>query len=133
MNAETERLVRIRRAGNTPKATMETRVALIVAERGLTEKQVAKYFVRRRKNCKPRFDYWRFAKAQNISTDWLFDGDLRSHPRGPAPKALRSPPARAQSAQLQEFKEALGRLDEKHLQTLLDYVRILARADGGAA
>jgi hypothetical protein len=57
-------------------------VALIVAERGPTEKQVAKYFVRRRKNSKPRFDYWHFAKAQNISTDWLFDGDLDPIPAG---------------------------------------------------
>ena len=61
-----DRLLYFRRkaaAQSAPKATMETRVALIVAERGLTEKQMAKYFVRRRKNCKPRFDYWHFAKA----------------------------------------------------------------------
>jgi hypothetical protein len=101
MNEETERLVRIRMARNTPKATTETRVALIVAERGLTEKQVAKYFVRRRKNCKPRFDYQRFAKAQNISTDWLFDGDLRSHPRDagrPREKRPRHPSANGEGA-----------------------------------
>jgi hypothetical protein len=61
---------------------METRVALIVAERGLTQKQLAKFYVSRRKNCKPRFDFWAFAKAQDISTDWLFDGDIRAHPRG---------------------------------------------------
>ena len=53
--------------------------------RGLTEKQLAKYYVQRRKDWKPRFDHWRFAKDQGISTDWLFDGDLRSHPRGAAP------------------------------------------------
>jgi hypothetical protein len=77
-----------------------SRLALIVAERGLTEKQVAKYFVRRRKNSKPRFDYWHFAKAQNISTDWLFDGDLRSHPRGPAlrEKRPRHHPANGEGA-----------------------------------
>jgi hypothetical protein len=46
MSEEIERIVRIRRARNTPKSNMETRVALIVAERGLTEKQLAKYFVR---------------------------------------------------------------------------------------
>jgi hypothetical protein len=87
-----DRLLYFRRkaaAQSAPKATMETRVALIVAERGLTEKQMAKYFVRRRKNSKPRFDCWRFAKAQNISTDWLFDGDLRSYPRGPEPREKR--------------------------------------------
>jgi hypothetical protein len=48
-----DRLLYFRRkaaAKTAPKATMETRVALIVAERGLTKKQMAKYFVRRRKN-----------------------------------------------------------------------------------
>jgi predicted type IV restriction endonuclease len=55
MSEEIERIVRIRRARNTPKSNMETRVALIVAERGLTEKQLAKYFVRRRKNCNRRW------------------------------------------------------------------------------
>ena len=48
---------------------METRIVLIVAGRGITEMQLAKYFVRRRKNRKPRFDYWRFAKDQGISRD----------------------------------------------------------------
>jgi hypothetical protein len=78
--------IRIRRAENGAWATTETRVALIVSERGLTKKQLAKYWVRRRKNCKPRFDYWAFAKAQDISTDWLFDGDLQGHPRGTPPR-----------------------------------------------
>jgi hypothetical protein len=50
-------------------------VALIVAERELTEKQLAKYWVPYRKGAKPRFDHWRFAKDQGISTDCLFDGD----------------------------------------------------------
>jgi hypothetical protein len=82
--------IRIRRAKKGAKATTETRVALIVAERGLTEKQLAKYWVRRRKNCKPLFDHWAFAKAQDISTDWLFHGDIRSYPRGIAPRPHQS-------------------------------------------
>lgn len=77
---------RIRRAEKGALATMDTRVALIVAERGLTEKQLAKYWVRRRKNSKPRFDHWRFAEDQGISPDWLFEGDLRFYPRGTAPR-----------------------------------------------
>jgi hypothetical protein len=56
-----QRKVKARRG---PKATMEIRVALIVAERGLTEKQLAKYYVQRRKDWIPRFDHWRFAKDQ---------------------------------------------------------------------
>jgi hypothetical protein len=76
-----QRGIRIRRAKKGARATIETRVALIVAERGLTEKQLAKYWVQRRKNCKPRFDHWRFAEDQDISTGWLFEGDIRSYPR----------------------------------------------------
>jgi hypothetical protein len=75
------------------KGSTERRVALIVAERGLSEKQLAKYFVRRRKNCKPRFDHWQFAKDQDVSTDWLFDGDIRSYPRG----GSRSAPAKTRT------------------------------------
>jgi hypothetical protein len=64
--------------------------ALLPAAPHFTEKQLAKYFVSRRKNCKPRFDHWRFAEDQNISTDWLFDGDIRAYP-----KSERRNPARA--------------------------------------
>jgi hypothetical protein len=78
--------MRIRKAGKGAMATTETRMALIVAERGLTQKQLAKFWVRRRKNCKARFDYWAFAKAQDISTGWLFDGDIRLYPRA-APRS----------------------------------------------
>jgi hypothetical protein len=122
------------RLGNVrcaPKSSSETRVLLIANERGLTEKQLQKFYFTRRKGSKPHFDYQLFANKQKISLDWLFDGDLTAHPRGPAPRAQRASPSRAQSAQLQEFKEALESLDEKHLQTSLGYVRILA--DGGAA
>jgi hypothetical protein len=79
-----DRGIRIRKAEKGARATTETRVALIVAERGLTKKQMAKFWVRRRKNCQPRFDHWRFAEDQGISPDWLFEGDIRSHPRGKA-------------------------------------------------
>jgi len=64
----------------------------ILFERGLTEKQLAKYWVSRRKNSKPRFDYEAFAEAQDISPDWIFEGDIRSHPRGTAPRPHQSPP-----------------------------------------
>jgi hypothetical protein len=79
--------IRIRQTQEGARATMETRVALIVAERGLTAKQLAKFYVSRRKNSKPRFDHWRFAEDQGISPDWLFEGDLRSYPRGTAPRS----------------------------------------------
>src|ERR1700730_10772629 len=82
-----DRGIRIRRTQEGTRATTETRAALIIAERGLTEKQLAKFYVSRRKNSKPWFDYWRFAEDQGISPDWLFEGDLRAHPRGTAPRS----------------------------------------------
>lgn len=85
-----QRGIRIRRAEKGARATIETRVALIVAERGLTERQLAKFYVSRRKNCKPRFDYWAFAEAHGISTDWIFHGDIRSYPLGTAPQPHQS-------------------------------------------
>jgi hypothetical protein len=77
---------RIRKAQEGAMATTETRVLLIAHERGLTEKQLAKYWVSRRKNGKQWFDHWRFAEDQGISPDWLFEGDIRAHPRGTAPQ-----------------------------------------------
>ena len=74
--------VRIRGAQKGARATIETHIALIVTERGLTEKQMAKYFVPWRKGAKPKFDHLLFAEDQDISTDWLFHGDIRSYPRG---------------------------------------------------
>ena len=51
----------------------------------------AEYFVPWRKGAKPKFDHRLIAKDQNISTDWLFDGDSRSYPRGgPRPAAAKT-------------------------------------------
>ena len=69
------------KARRAPKASMHTRMLLIAAERGLTEKQLAKFYFQRRKNCKPRFDYFLFAQKQHISIEWLMDGVLSLHPR----------------------------------------------------
>jgi hypothetical protein len=87
--------VRIRHAQKSARSTLETRIALIVAERGLTEKQLAKYA---RKNCKPRFDHWRFAEDQGISTNWLFDGAIRAFSRQLAPHKVRLPARVARAA-----------------------------------
>ena len=85
-----QRGIRIRKAKEGARSTIETRLALIVAERGISEKRLAKFWVSRRKNCKAQFDYWAFAEAQDISTDWLFEGDIRSYPRGAAPRPHQS-------------------------------------------
>jgi hypothetical protein len=121
-----QRLAKARRA---PKAEAETRVLLIANERGLTEKQLQKFYFQRRKNCKPRFNYQLFAKKQGISLDWLFDGDPRAHPRG---AVAREPASRARpGGGLQKFREALSGLDDRQLELLLRHFESLA--DGGAA
>jgi hypothetical protein len=115
--------IRIRRAKNGAWATMETRVALIVAERGLTKKQLAKYWVRRRKNSKPQFDHWRFAADQGISPDWLFEGDIRAHPRGPAASEEQ------EHAEWMEIGEIVGKLDQRSMTEALAFLRRLTGGD----
>jgi hypothetical protein len=104
---------------------MESRVALIVAERGLTAKQLAKFWVRRRKNSKPRFDHWAFAEAHGISPDWLFEGDIRAHPRGPAASEEQ------EHAEWMEIGEIVGKLDQRSMTVALAFLRRLQQ--GGAA
>jgi hypothetical protein len=69
-----------------PKSSLQTRVALIVHQRGITKKQLEKFCTMRGKH----FDYMAFAKKYNISLDWLSMGILAEHPRLPAPRDKRS-------------------------------------------
>jgi hypothetical protein len=62
-------------AEQAPKANIETRLALIAAERGISEKQLEE-FRSRRANSK-KFDYFAFADKHHVSLDWLLDGDLK--------------------------------------------------------
>ena len=55
---------RMAAAQRAPKATSETRILLIAAERGLTKKQLEKFYVQKRKDWKPRFDYQLFEKSR---------------------------------------------------------------------
>ena len=103
-----QRGIRIRRAEKGARATIETRFARIVAERGLTERQLAKFYVSRRKNCKPRFDYWDFAEAHGISTDWIFHGDIIEYPLGTAPRPQVAPPHRWRCSMSTERETYLG-------------------------
>ena len=80
---------RLGNARRAPKADMHTRVLMIVNERGLTQKQLQKFYFTRRSNSKPHFDYIAFAEKQKISLDWLLDGTLALHPRTPAPREKR--------------------------------------------
>lgn len=74
VKAETRRHDNIPRA---PRASLKTRTALIVHQRRITKKQLEKFHTLHGK----RFDYIAFAKAQNISLDWLIFGILALHPK----------------------------------------------------
>jgi hypothetical protein len=63
-----------------PKADIHTRVALVVAERRITEKQLQKFYKTGRRG-KRFFDYFLFAQKQQISIEWIMDGILSLHPR----------------------------------------------------
>jgi hypothetical protein len=65
-----------------PKADIHTRVALVVAERRITEKQLQKFYKTGRRG-KRFFDYFLFAQKQQISIEWIMDGVLSLHPRTP--------------------------------------------------
>jgi hypothetical protein len=68
-----------------PRAGLKTRTALIVHQRGITKKQLEKFYCLHGK----RFDYFAFAKEQNINLDWFTFGILALHPRIPAPPLKR--------------------------------------------
>jgi hypothetical protein len=83
LSEEQRRLIRIRQARHhAPKATLETRVALVAFERGISDRQLEQFYVNRKGAKKRRFDHHAFAKKYDISLDWLWEGDLCGHPRG---------------------------------------------------
>jgi hypothetical protein len=101
-----------------PKSSLETRVALIVHQRGITKRQLAKFCTLRG----GRFDYDAFAKKHNISLDWLSLGTLDQHPRILAP-AREKRSQQATPAEMREFERLLGLLPESELPLLLAKVR----------
>jgi hypothetical protein len=83
LSEEQRRLIRIRQARHhAPKATLETLVALVAFDRGISDRQLEQFYVSRKGAKKRRFDHHAFAKKYDISLDWLWEGDLRGHPRG---------------------------------------------------
>jgi hypothetical protein len=64
---------RLYAAQKAPGANKHTRLALIVAERGINETELQEFWGRRGN----AFDYYAFAKRYGVSIDWLLDGDLR--------------------------------------------------------
>jgi hypothetical protein len=69
-------------ARNAPKATDDTRVALVSQQLGLSDADLEPFYYVNRKGSKKRyFDYPAFAERYGISVDWLDDGYLPAHPR----------------------------------------------------
>ena len=64
---------RLYAAQKAPAANEDTRLALIVAERGISEAELQEFRDKRGK----AFDYSAFAERYRVSINWLLDGDLR--------------------------------------------------------
>jgi hypothetical protein len=72
----------IQQAWSAPKATDDTRVALVAHQLGLSEQDLEPfYYVRRKGASKRYFHYEKFAETYRISIDWLRHGYLPAHPR----------------------------------------------------
>lgn len=97
---------RMNAARNAPKSSSETRLALFIAERGITETELKAFYKSRRKGSKPWFDYHAFAYRYDIDLDWLLDGDLRGLQRTeqhrPGPRTISSRVRRTLKRELQE-------------------------------
>jgi hypothetical protein len=74
---------RLRRAERGSKSTTETRIALVAFERGLSNRELERFYYVNRKGAKKRyFDEHAFAKKYGVDIHWIWEGDLRGHPRG---------------------------------------------------
>jgi hypothetical protein len=76
------RLIRIRSARDC-RPTTETRIALVAFDLGISDRQLEQFYFVNRKGAKKRwFDHDAFAKKYSVDIHWLWEGDLRGHPRG---------------------------------------------------
>jgi hypothetical protein len=86
---EHRRLIRIRQARDC-RAPTETRIALVAFEFGISDRQLELFYYVNRKGAKKRhFDTDAFAKKYGVDIHWLWEGDLRGHPRGLTREAPR--------------------------------------------
>jgi hypothetical protein len=90
------RLVRFGQAQHAPKSTIDTRIALVAFELGLSDRQLEQfYFVNRKGSTKRHFNREAFAKKYGIDIHWIWDGNLCGHPRGLVRKQSRKTTRRA--------------------------------------
>jgi hypothetical protein len=114
------RFARLANAEKGPRANLRTRVALVAHDRRLTKKQLAKF------QKGHRFDFVAFAGAHDISLDWLIDGDLRMHPRVPAPPREKKQPRQKTAPTAEEFLRLVAQLPPEDRPALLAKMRQLA-------
>ena len=115
---------RYRNIIKAPRAGLKTRTALIVHQRGITKKQLEKFYCLHGK----RFDYIAFAKNQKVSLDWLIDGTLALHPRVPAPPREKQQPRQKTAPTVEEFLRLVAQLPPEDYPALLAQMRHLANA-----
>jgi hypothetical protein len=118
---------RMAAARNAPASTSETRLALFIAERGITETELKPFYRARRKGAKPRFDYQGFANKYDVDLCWLWDGDLdglrRTEQKRPGARTLSMKVRRAQERELQG---SLLMIPAEYRHEILAFVRGMA-------
>jgi hypothetical protein len=121
------KFVRLSRARKAPKSTLEARLALFIAEQGITDAELKPFYKVRRKGARPRFDYHDFAERYEIEHDWLWSGSLealrRMKLKQPSPRMLKD---RLQRAQDRELKESLSNVPCQHKHEMLACARKIA-------
>jgi hypothetical protein len=113
---------RVNAARNAPRANTERRLALIVAERGISDKELEQFRGSRR-NSKV-FKYPAFCKKYQISLEWLLDGDLK----GLREMAQRCPsqPEENSTVEKRELLELAKSLNDEQRARFVRYLRRLA-------
>jgi hypothetical protein len=112
----------LRQAKNAPPATMETRIALVAFERGISDRQLEQFYFVNRKGAKKRhFNHEAFAKAYDVDIRWIWEGELCRHPRGLKPLK----PALPEPLSADEFVGAMASLDHEDRQFIVDKMKLL--------
>ena len=124
--------VRLCQARQAPRATTETRIALVAFERGISDRQLEQfYYVNRKGATKRHFNHEAFAKKYDVDIRWIWEGDLCKHPRMPAPPREKKQPRQKTAPTFEEFRLLVAQLPSEFYPALLAQMRHLA--DGGAA
>ena len=104
------RFARLRQARQGSKSTSDSRVALVAFERGISAKELERFYYVNRKGSKTRyFDHHAFAEKYGVDIHWIWDGALCEHPRGLTRQRTRKNSRPRTQPQVRHEPETAGR------------------------